>query len=132
MTRPAPGARSPSLSLVALAALALLLGGCGQDRPQNTVWTRAEAEHDQRAMRLKVVKTFDNASGDFSPEPFVWWVVDVEVVDGPADLIGTTLTLPYDDRIVGEPVPKPGTVVVTSPAAWVHRNSKGKVGVFGQ
>ncbi len=132
MTCPAPGACIPSITVVALAALALLLSGCGQGRPQNTVWTRAEAEHDQRAMRLKVVKSFDNAANDFTTEPFVWYVVDVEVLDGPADLIGTVLSLPYDDRIVGEPVPKTGTVLVTSPAAWVRRNSKGKVGVFGQ
>ena len=132
MTSPAPATRTAPLLPAALAALALLLGGCGQGRPEHTVWTRAQAEHDERAMRLKVVKTFDNAENDYTTEPFVWWVVDVEVLDGPADLIGTTLTLPYDDRIVGEPVPTPGTVVVTSPAAWVHRNSKGKVGVFGQ
>lgn len=129
MPPPRPAVR---LALALVASAALLLPGCGGDRPQGPVMGRAEAEHDQRAMRLKVLKTYDNAASDFSQDPYVWYVVDVEVLDGPPDLIGKTLSLPYDDRIVGTPVPTVGTVVVCTPADWVRRSSKGKVGVFGQ
>jgi hypothetical protein len=110
--------------------LILLLSGCYG--PRTTIMPKDEARRDQRVMQVKVVKIYDNSNNDYVQGPHVSHVIDVDVLDGPSDLIGKPLTLPFDQFYVAKPPPAVGEVVVTTPAAWVTRNADGKQRPFGQ
>lgn len=114
----------------ALVMLALLLAGC--DGPRNEMMPKDEAKRDQRVLRVRVVTVYDNLDRSYSRELNVSHVVDVDVLDGPPELIGKALTLPFDQFYVAKPPPGPGEEVITTPSAWVTRNQGGKQRAFGQ
>lgn len=93
---------------------------------------KEEARRDERVLRLKVVQVYDNREGTYTREFNVSHVIDVDVIDGPAELVGKSLALPYDLFYVAKPPPQAGEVVVTTPAAWVLRHRTGKARGFGQ
>lgn len=113
-----------------LVILTLLLSGC--DGPRQAMLPRAEAMHDERVMRLQVVHVYDNKDRDYTDEFNISHVIDADVLDGPPELVGKPLALPYDLFFVAKPPPVVGEIVVTSPAAWVNRNKAGKARPFGQ
>ena len=117
-------------TLTILFMLILLLSGC--DGPRTTVVPRSTTLQDERVMRVQVVKIYNNQNLDYTTEFNVSHVIDLDVLDGPADLIGKPLTLPYDLFYLAKPPPAVGEVVVISPADWVRRNEKGKIRGFGQ
>ncbi len=113
-----------------LFMLMLLLSGC--DGPRTSMVPRTTALKDERVLRVQVVHIYNNQSLDYTTEFNVSHVIDLDVLDGPPDLIGKPLTLPYDLFYVAKPPPAVGEVVVTAPADWVRRNENGKVRGFGQ
>ena len=113
-----------------LVIMILLLCGC--DGPRSTTMPKTEALRDARVMRLQIVQVYDNKDRDYTDEFNVSHVIDVDVLDGPAELVGKPLALPYDLFFVAKPPPSVGEIVITSPAAWVNRNSAGKARAFGQ
>ncbi|MBA3699517.1 MAG: hypothetical protein H0W78_11775 [Planctomycetes bacterium] len=113
-----------------LIMLALLLAGC--DSPRTTMMDKTEAKRDERVLRVRVVKVYDNRNLDYVREPNISHIVDVDVLDGPTELIGKPLALPFDMFYTAKPPPQVGEEVVTTPAAWVTRNSGGKQRAFGQ
>lgn len=110
--------------------LILLLTGC--DSPRTDIMPKDQAKRDERVLRLKVVKVYDNRDLAYIREPNVSHIIDVDVLDGPSDLIGTSLALPFDMFYVAKPPPQAGEEVVTTPSAWVMRNRAGKARGFGQ
>jgi len=108
----------------------LLLSGC--DGPRTTMIPKVDALHDSRVLRVQVVHVYDNKDREYTREFNVSHVLDVDVLDGPDELIGKPLALPYDFFYVAKPPPAAGEVVVTTPAAWVTRNTAGKARAFGQ
>jgi hypothetical protein len=115
---------------IALFMLALLLAGC--DGPRTTMMPKLDAKRDDRAMRVHVVRVFDNKDRDYTTELNVSHIIDVDVLDGPPELVGKPLALPFDQFYVAKPPPQVGEVVITTPAAWVTRNAGGKQRAFGQ
>ncbi len=113
-----------------LVIVALLLSGC--DGPRTTMVPKNEARRDERVMRVQVVQVYDNRNLDYIREPNVSHIIDVDVLDGPPELIGKSLALPFDMFYVAKPPPRVGEEVVTTPAAWVTRNVGGKQRAFGQ
>jgi hypothetical protein len=91
-----------------------------------------QALRDERVLRVRVVKVYDNRNGDYTTEFNISHVLDVDVIAGPDELIGKPLTLPFDIFYVAKPPPQAGEEVVTSPSAWVMRNRGGKARGFGQ
>ncbi len=120
----------PMRTSVLLVALTLLLCGC--DGPRSTMMPRKDALRDDRVLRMEVVQVYDNKDRDYTSEFNISHVIDVDVLDGPPELVGKPLTLPYDLFFVAQPPPLVGAVVVSSPAAWVSRNRSGKARGFGQ
>jgi hypothetical protein len=113
-----------------LVIVALLISGC--DGPRSTMVPKTEARRDERVMRLQVVKVYDNSNREFTREFNVSHVIDVDVLDGPPEVIGSSMALPYDLFYVAKPPPQEGDIVVTTPAAWVTRSPTGKQRGFGQ
>jgi uncharacterized protein YceK len=118
--------RTPTI----LFMLILLLSGC--DGPRTTLIPRDIAFKDDRVMRVQVVHVYNNQNLDYTTEFHVSHVIDLDVLDGPPDLIGKPLTLPYDLFNVTIPPPNVGETVVTAPADWGRRNPYGKARGFGQ
>lgn len=116
------------LSLLAL--LTMLLTAC--DGPRATVTTRAEALAATTPLRLKVLKVWNNDRMEWSGEPHISHVIDVEVMDGPEGSVGQVFSLPYDYTYVIVPPPLAGDVVVTTPADWVKQNRERKPRPFGR
>ena len=110
--------------------LALLLAGCSG--PRTTMVPKDEAKRDERVLRVRVVQVYDNRNLEYVREPNVSHIVDVDVLDGPTDLIGKPLALPFDLFYVAKPPPQAGAEVVITPADWVTRNRAGKARAFGQ
>ncbi len=105
------------LSLLALVA-------CGQ--PREPIVSRAQAELDRRDFQLRVVEPFDAMRLPYPTHSS--HLIEVEIIEGPADLIGRVITLPYDEWAMGEPPPKRGDLLRTSPRRWVlgDGTSRGK------
>jgi hypothetical protein len=116
--------------LTLLALLAMLLTAC--DGPRTTVTTRSEANAFTDPLRLKVLKVWYNDRMEWSDEPHISHVIDVEVLDGPEGSVGKILSLPYDYSYVVLPPPLAGDVVVTAPADWVKQNRERKPRPFGR
>jgi hypothetical protein len=110
--------------------LALLLCACVG--PRESMMPKEQAKRDERVLRVRVVAVFDNFNREYSREINVSHVVDVDVLDGPEELVGKPLTLPFDQFYVAKPPPQAGDELVTTPAAWVTRNAGGKQRPFGQ
>lgn len=100
---------------VALVVAIVLLAGCGE--PRQPIVARAQAEADQRELELRVVKAFDAMKLPYPTQSS--HLIEVEVLAGPEDLVGRVITLPYDEWAMGEPAPKAGDVLRTSPRRWV-------------
>jgi hypothetical protein len=100
-----------------IVTLALVMLGCSG--PRTSVIDSRSAKADRRVMRVKIVERYNNARMEYTTEQRVGWVVDVDVLQGPPELMGKTMALPYDDFILGTPPPEIGTEVVMSPADWV-------------
>ena len=83
-------------------------------------------------MRVQVVAVYNNKNLDYTREINISHLIDVDVLEGPDDVNGKPLTMPYDLFYVAEPPPRVGEVVVTTPAAWVNRRAGGKTRGFGQ
>lgn len=115
---------------IALFILALLLSGC--EGPRTEMMPKDEAKRDQRVLRVRVVTVYDNLDRSYSRELNVSHVIDVDVLDGPPELVGTALTLPFDQFYVAKPPPGAGEEVVITPSSWVTRNSGIKQRAFGQ
>ena len=113
-----------------LVVLAMLLTAC--EGPRETVTTRSEAMSATTPMRLKVLKVWNNDRMEWSGEPHISHVIDVEVMDGPEGWVGKFLSLPYDYSYVVDPPPLAGDVVVTAPADWVKQNRERKPRPFGR
>ncbi len=107
----------PLLPLVCLLGLAL--AACGDLR--TGVYEPTLARRDQRAMRIKIVSVHDNLGRDWCADSRVSHVVEVDVLDGPADLAGKPLTLPYDAFSQGRQPPEIGTEMVVAPADWLKQ-----------
>lgn len=103
-----------------LCCTILALAACG-DGPRQSVLDPAFAKRDKRALRIKVVKIYDNFSKDYCDSPRISQVVDVDVLEGPPELLGKSLSLPYDDFALGAPPPKEDEEVVMSPADWINQ-----------
>jgi hypothetical protein len=114
----------------AFVMLALLLAGC--DGPRTGMMSKDQAKRDDRVLRVRVVKVYDNLDRSYSRELNVSHVVDVDVLDGPPELIGTALALPFDQFYVAKPPPGAGDEVVITPSAWVTRNAGGKPRTTGK
>jgi hypothetical protein len=97
----------------------LALTACGGG-PREKVMPSDKAQQDRRAMRVKVIAAYQNDHMDYTNEPRVGWVVDVDVLAGPEYLIGESLTLPYDDFALGKPPPADGTELTITPADWMN------------
>ena len=110
--------------------LVLLFSGC--DGPRTSMMPKDEAKRDERVMRVVVVKVYDNRNLEFTTEVNVSHILDVDVLDGPTELIGKSLALPFDMFYVAKPPPQAGTEVVTTPSAWVMRPRAGKARGVGQ
>jgi hypothetical protein len=121
-----PGMRTAAI----LVMLTLLLCGC--DGPRTAAMPRQQALRDDRVMRLQVVKVYDNKDLEWLDEYNISHVIDVDVLEGPPELVGKSLALPYDLFFMAKPPPAAGEVVVTAPADWVKRSLTGKVRGFGQ
>ena len=115
---------------ILIASLIMLLAGC--DGPREAVTTRAEALTSTTPLRLKVLKVWNNDRMEWSDEPHISHVVDVEIMDGPEGSVGKFLSLPYDYSYVIVPPPLAGDVVVTAPADWVKQNRERKPRPFGR
>ncbi len=113
-----------------LIMLVLLFTGC--DGPRTSMMPKDEAKRDERVMRVKVVAVFDNRNLDYVREVNISHIIDVDVLDGPSELIGKSLALPFDMFYVAKPPPQSGEEVVTTPSAWVMRPRAGKARGFGQ
>jgi uncharacterized protein YceK len=118
------------MRLIAVLFMVLLLSGC--DGPRTTVIPKADAMKDTRVLRVRIVHIYDNKDRDYDDELNISHVLDVDVLDGPDELIGKPLALPYDLFYTATPPPRVGEVVVTTPSAWVTRNPGGKSRGFGQ
>lgn len=105
------------LVAIILTCLSACSGGPRQDPTPS-----ADAIHDIRVLRVAVVKVFDNRTRDYTSDFHISHVVDVDVLDGPGDVSGQHLTLPYDEFNVGQPPPHAGDVVTMTPADWLSRN----------
>ncbi len=108
----------------------LVLSSCGG--PRATLVPIKEALRDTRVMRLEIVNVYNNKNLDYTTEFHVSHVIDATVLDGPNNLIGQPIVLPYDLFNVAKPPPLPGETVIVAPADWVKRNSAGKAREFGQ
>lgn len=113
-----------------LVLIVVVLSGCSG--PRTAMLPKAEAKRDERVLRVKVVEVYDNRNLEYVRESNISHIIDVDVLDGPPELIGTTLALPFDMFYVAKPPPRTGEEVVTTPAAWVTRNAGGKPRQFGQ
>jgi hypothetical protein len=113
-----------------LVMLLVLLAGCSG--PRSTMVPKDEARRDERVLRVRVLQVYDNRDRAYTREFNVSHVIDVDVLDGPPELVGHPLTLPFDQFYVAKPPPQAGEEVVTTPAAWVTRNRGGKARGFGQ
>lgn len=110
----------------ALPCLLVVLALAACSAPRQPPVPRDVALRDDRELELTVIKPWDALRLKGPSESS--HVVEVEVLDGPAELVGKRLTLPYDEWMVGAPPPKAGTVLRTSARAWVARDrgSRGK------
>jgi len=109
--------------LTALIAVVLLVG-CGE--PRYPTMPTEQAQIDDRPMRVSVLRVLDAMH---VPRPTQGsHLIEVEVLDGPAQYRGRKLTLPYDEWSVGAPPPDEGSQLSITPAAWVvpAKGSKGK------
>ena len=102
----------------------LALAACGQ--PREPIVSRAQAEIDRRDLELRVIKPFDAVRLPYPTQSS--HLIEVEIIAGPKDLVGRIVTLPYDEWAMGEPPPKAGAVLRTSPRRWVlgDGTSRGK------
>lgn len=92
---------------------------CGGPRAEDVI-ARAQALQWQEVLELRIVKVYDGFR--HSRDPHVSHLVAVEVVGGSSDhvAIGERLVLPYDEWMTKDEPPSTGTVVITTPAAWVR------------
>jgi hypothetical protein len=107
--------------LLALTALALaVLAGCGPAARMPPM-ARTAAQADTQIRTLRVVAVFDQVEKplDDGRDIFVSHYLDVDVVAGPD--VGASLTLPFDERYAGRPVPRPGDTITAAPADLVPR-----------
>ena len=106
------------------------VSACGG--PRGKLLTKAQAILDDRVMRLQIIAVYNNGRMDYTTEFHVSHVIDADVLDGPPELIGKPIVLPYDLFFVAKPPPQIGEVVVASPKDWVKRNEAGRAREFGQ
>lgn len=110
--------RLPSFLLA--TAISLCFSGCGNDLRGNVI-DPDRARDDHRAMRLKVVAIVDNFNHNACSNPHISHVIDCDVIEGPADMLGKPVVLPYDAYLQSKEPPAVGSEVVTSPADWVNQ-----------
>ncbi|MBA3685564.1 MAG: hypothetical protein H0W72_10045 [Planctomycetes bacterium] len=97
----------------------MVLTACGDRVGQPMVPVeQARLDHRRIAMRILAVHRAERIAG---PSAGASHLIEVECLGGDGRPNGTRLTLPYDDWNVGAPPPEPGTIVTTSPAAWLQR-----------
>lgn len=106
------------LALLPFILLALQLASCGETR--SDVYDPVQARRDTRALRVKVVAIHDNFNRDWCSDPRISHVVEVEVLDGPAELMAKPLLLPYDSFAQAKEPPAVGHEAITSPADWLR------------
>lgn len=110
----------PRVLPITLSSLLLLvLAACGELR--TGVYEPDQARRDQRALRVRIITIHDNFSRDWCKDARVSHVVDVDVLDGPADLVGKPLVLPYDAFALGKEPPAVDTETVMAPADWLKQ-----------
>lgn len=107
--------------------LVLALAGCGQ--PRQPIIDRDQAEADRREFSLRVVEPFDTIRLPYPTRSS--HLIEVEVLDGPPDLVGRIITLPYDEWAMGEPPPRTGEVLRTTPRRWVAGDGSSRGKPFG-
>ena len=73
-------------------------------------------------MEMRIISIYDGLR--YSREPHVTHLVGVEIIDGPAAVIGKRITLPYDKYNTGKEPPAAGTTVLIAPADWLKRNGR--------
>jgi hypothetical protein len=116
------------LRIGAVACVGLLLVSCGGPR----LMTKQEALRDNRVMRLKIVKVLSNDRFEQTTEFNISHVIEADVLEGPEELIGKPIKLPFDKFFVAEPPPQKGDVVLITPADWVKRRDDGRQRPFGR
>lgn len=118
----------PARPLASVLALGCLLAaGCGGPR-EPVPYAYAQQWHD--VMTVRILRSWDLVKRHADVAPQVTHVVEVEVLDGPAQLVGTTLELPYDGYAMAqgrfsEPPPRK-TVHTITPALWVRGTREGR------
>jgi hypothetical protein len=117
-------------AMILIVMTLLIIGGCSG--PRAKLIPKAKALHDTRVMRLQIVEVYNNDRMDYTTEFHVSHVIDADVLDGPPELIGKPIVLPYDLFFVAKPPPQVGDIVVTAPFHWVKKNEAGRAREFGQ
>lgn len=110
----------PGIPALLSILLALGLASCGGGL-RGDVYDPDQARRDQRALRIKVVRIQDNFNRDWSSDPRISHVVEVEVLDGPAEMMGHPVVLPYDAFSLAKDPPAVGSETVMSPADWLRQ-----------
>jgi hypothetical protein len=107
-----------------LVLFGLLAIGCGQ--PRTPIVAVEQAKDDRRKLEVEIVKVFDSMMVNRSTESS--HLIEVKILEGPQDLVGKHLTLPYDEWMVGAAPPKEGKKLSMTPADWVRKSatSRGK------
>jgi hypothetical protein len=116
------------LRISTLTCVGLVLVSCGGPR----LMTKQEALRDDRVMRLKIVKVHSNDRFEQTTEFNISHVIEADVLEGPEEMIGKPIKLPFDKFFVAEPPPQEGDVVLTTPADWVKRREDGRQRPFGR
>jgi hypothetical protein len=117
-------------AIILFVCAALMIVGCSG--PRAKLVPKAQAMIDNRVMRLQIVAVYNNDRMEFTTEFHVSHLIDADVLDGPPELIGKPIVLPYDMFFVSLPPPLVGEIVVTTPEKWVKRNESGRQRGFGQ
>ncbi len=104
-------------------AILLLLAGCGGLRKPVMSVDQARADHRTVTLRILAVHASERIAG---PSPGASHLIEVACQGGDDSLRGRSFTLPYDEWNVGAAPPAAGTVVTTTPAAWVDRSPRSK------
>lgn len=109
--------RAPCLVGIA-CGLAFLLASCGG--PEGPIVPRGQALGMREVMTVKVIAVYDRLEHNIPADPEVSDIVQVEVIEGPRPLIGTTLNLPYDRYVAdNQRPPSPGTTLTIMACQWV-------------
>ncbi len=116
-------------AMYVIVPLLALLSGCSQSVRAEPL-RRDQAQLDTTIRTLVVRYVWDQVDeplDDAPREVFVSHYMDVDVVDGPDK--GSAMTLPFDVRYAGRPVPKVGERLTAAPADFVPRNPVKQLGM---